>query len=135
MPQLLQTGSDQHSTHRSTASLSDQTNNQPDERREGRSGKARPEHGQETGQRGRYGGAEKHRRTTLTRVVQKRRCFPLHTPRSTNPASPACPTTHGSATSARNCETRGVRRGSSGSMPWLTGALVGRGRSGRAEQL
>jgi hypothetical protein len=35
------------------------------------SGKARPEHGQETGQRARYGGAGKHRRITLTRVVQK----------------------------------------------------------------
>ena len=32
-------------------------------------------------------------------------------------------------------EPHRVRRVSSGSMPWLTGALDGRGRSGRAEQL
>ena len=56
--------------HRSAAGLRDQTDNQPDESTEGRSGRARPEHGQETGQRARYGGAGKHRRITITRVVQ-----------------------------------------------------------------
>ena len=35
-----------------------------------RCGKARAEHGQEVGQRARYGGAGKHRRITLTRVVR-----------------------------------------------------------------
>jgi hypothetical protein len=70
MPHLIQPGTGEHSTHRSTAGLRDQTNKQADERLECRCGKARPEHGQETSQRARYGGAGKHRRITLTRVVQ-----------------------------------------------------------------
>ena len=107
MPQLLQTGSDQHSTHRSTASLSDQTNNQPDERREGRSGKARPEHGQETGQRGRYGGAGKHRRITLTRVVQEPSMLSSSHPKITDLAIPgASPRPTGPGSTPQNCETR-----------------------------
>src|SRR5690349_18803989 len=70
MPHLIQPGTSEHSTHCSTAGLRDQTNKQADESRECRGGKARPEHGQEVGQRARYGGAGKHRRITLTRVVQ-----------------------------------------------------------------
>src|SRR5215213_3541013 len=70
MPHLIQPGTGEHSAYRSTAGLRDQTNNQADDRRECRCGKARPEHGQEVGQRARYGGAGKHRRITLTRVVQ-----------------------------------------------------------------
>src|SRR6187551_3042864 len=71
MPHLIQPGTGQHSTHRSTAGLRDQTNEQANECWECRGGKARAEHGQEGGQRGRYGGAGKHRRITLTRVVQE----------------------------------------------------------------
>ena len=71
MPDLFQSGAGEHSTYRSTAGLRDQTNDQADECGECRGGKARPEHGQEVGQRARYGGAGKHRRITLTRVVQK----------------------------------------------------------------
>src|SRR5881394_1285217 len=71
MPHLVKPCAGEHSTHRSAAGLRDQTDNQPDKSRECRSGKARPEHGQETGQRGRYGGAGKHRRITLTRVVKE----------------------------------------------------------------
>src|SRR5215212_6405439 len=37
-----------------------------------RGGKARAEHGQETGQRARCGGAGRHRRITLTRTVNER---------------------------------------------------------------
>ena len=69
MPELIQPGAGEHSADRSAASLSDQTNNQPEEGLEGGSGEARPEHGKETGQRARYGGAGEHRRITLTRVV------------------------------------------------------------------
>ncbi len=71
MPDLFQSGAGEHSTYRSTAGLRDQTNEQADECGECRGGKARPEHDQEVGQRARYGGAGKHRRITLTRVVQK----------------------------------------------------------------
>jgi hypothetical protein len=70
MPELLQADSGEHPAHRSAASLTDQTNNKTDERAESRSGKTRPEHSKEVGQRARYGGAGKHRRITLTRVVQ-----------------------------------------------------------------
>src|SRR3954449_3305500 len=70
MPHPFQPGPGEHSTHRSTAGLRDQTNEQADESTECGCGKARPEHGQEVGQRARYGGAGKHRRITLTRVVQ-----------------------------------------------------------------
>ena len=72
MPHLLQPGTGEHSTHRSTAGLRDQTDNQPDERMECRGGKARAELGQQTGQRARCGGAGKHRRITLTRTVKER---------------------------------------------------------------
>ena len=71
MPHLIQPGAGEHSTHRSAARLRDQADNQSDEGLEGRSGKARPEHGQETGQRARYGGAGKHRRITFTRVMKE----------------------------------------------------------------
>src|SRR3954471_8871834 len=70
MPHLIQPGPGEHSTHGSTAGLRNQTNKQADESRECRCGKTRPEHRQEVGQRARYGGAGKHRRITLTRVVQ-----------------------------------------------------------------
>src|SRR3954449_9904786 len=72
MPHVFQPGAGEHSTHRSAAGLRDQTDNQPDERLEGGSGKARAELGQETGQRARCGGAGKHRRITLTRTVNER---------------------------------------------------------------
>src|SRR5215213_742125 len=72
MPHLLQPGAGEHSTHRSAAGLRDQTDNQPDERLEGGSGKARAKLGQETGQRARCGGAGGHRRITLTRTVNER---------------------------------------------------------------
>jgi hypothetical protein len=49
VPELLQAGPGEHPADRSSASLSDQTNNQPDERAEGRSGKAGPKHGQQIG--------------------------------------------------------------------------------------
>jgi hypothetical protein len=71
MPHLIQAGTGEHSTHRSTASLSDQANNQPDESMECWSGKARPEHGKETGQRARCGGAGTHRRITPARVMKE----------------------------------------------------------------
>src|SRR5829696_5502231 len=70
MPELLQAGPDEHPAHRSAASLTDQANNKADERAKGRSGKAWPEHNKKLGKRARYGGAGKHRRITLTRVVQ-----------------------------------------------------------------
>jgi hypothetical protein len=50
MPHLIQPGAGEHSTHRSAASLGDQTDNQPDERMECGSGKAWAEHGKQTGQ-------------------------------------------------------------------------------------
>ena len=71
MPHLIQPGTDEHSTHRSAAGLRDQTDNQPDKSMECRNGKAWPEHGQETTQRGRYGSAGRHRRITLMRVLQE----------------------------------------------------------------
>jgi hypothetical protein len=69
MPELIQPGAGEHPADRSSASLSDQANNQPEESMECWSGEARPEQSKETGQRARYGGAGKHRRITLTRVV------------------------------------------------------------------
>ena len=89
MPQLLQTGSDQHSTHRSTASLSDQTNNQPDERREGRSGKARPEHGQRPANEDGTVAPGSIDGSLSRGWCRNRRCFPLHPPRSRTSPSPA----------------------------------------------
>src|SRR6478609_10243937 len=70
MPDLIQPGAGEHFAHRSAPGLRDQTNKQADESGKCRCGKARAEHGQEVGQRARYGGAGKHRRITLTRVVQ-----------------------------------------------------------------
>ena len=70
MPDLIQPGTGEHSAYCSTAGLRDETDKQADEGRECRCGKAEPEHGQEVGQRARYGGAGKHRRITLTRVVR-----------------------------------------------------------------
>ena len=72
MPHLIQPGAGEHSTHRSAAGLRDQADNQPDEGLECRGGKARAEHGQQTGQRARCGGAGRHRRITLTRTVNER---------------------------------------------------------------
>src|SRR3954453_9357662 len=72
MPHLFQPGAGEHSTHRSATGLRDQTDNQPDESLKCGSGKARPEHGQQPGQRARCGGAGKHRRITLTRTVNER---------------------------------------------------------------
>src|SRR6185295_11449731 len=70
MPYLIQPSPDEHSAYRSAPGLRDQTNKQADESGECRSGKAWAEHGQQVGQRARYGGAGKHRRITLTRVVR-----------------------------------------------------------------
>ena len=85
MPHLIQAATGEHSTHRSAARLSDQADNQPDEGLECRGGKARPEHGQEPGQRARCGGAGRHRRITLTRTVNERSMlspsrFKIHEP-------------------------------------------------------
>jgi hypothetical protein len=49
MPELIQPGTGEHPADRSSASLSDQTNNQPDEGPEGGSGKAWPKHDQQIG--------------------------------------------------------------------------------------
>src|SRR6478609_11400656 len=70
MPDLIQPCAGEHSAYRSAPGLRDQTNKQADESGECRCCKAWAEHGQEVGQRARYGGAGKHRRITLTRVVQ-----------------------------------------------------------------
>ena len=53
MPHPIQPGAGEHSTHRSAPSLRDQANHQPKESMECWSGKARPEHGKQTGQRAR----------------------------------------------------------------------------------
>src|SRR4029079_14566052 len=70
MPHLIQPSPDEHSAYRSAPGLRDQTNKQADESGECGCGKAWAEHGQEVGQRARYGGAGKHRRIPLTRVVR-----------------------------------------------------------------
>jgi len=49
MPHPIQPGTGEHPTHRSTASLRDQANHQPDEGLEGGSGEARTELGKQTG--------------------------------------------------------------------------------------
>ena len=112
MPELLQAGAGEHPAHRSAASLTDQTNDQADERAEGRSGKAGPEHGHEIGQRARYGGSGKHRRITLTRVVQEPSMLSSSHPKITDLAIPGAsprPTRPGST--PQNCETRGLHFG------------------------
>src|ERR687897_3494915 len=88
MPHLLQPSAGEHSTHRSAAGLRDQTNNQSDEGLECGGGEARAELGQQTGQRARGGGAGRHRRTTLTRMVNERSMLSsspskIHEPRVT----------------------------------------------------
>src|SRR4051812_34574599 len=108
MPHLIQPSAGEHSTHRSAAGLRDQTNNQPDEGLERGSGKTRPEHGKETGQRAWCGGAGRHRRTTLTRTVNERSMLSSSHPKIHDHASPACP--HGPATAPENCETRVTTR-------------------------
>src|SRR5687768_12269104 len=70
MPHPFQPGAGEHSTHRPAASRSDQANNETGERAKGRRGEARPEHREQIGQRTRYRAVGKHRRITLTRVVQ-----------------------------------------------------------------
>src|SRR4051794_35279181 len=107
MPHLIQPGAGEHSTHRSAASLSDQTNNQPDEGLERGSGKTRPEHGKETGQRARCGGAGRHRRITLTRTVNEQSMLSsshpkIHEPRVTG----VSPRTSDSARKLRNTRSR-----------------------------
>src|SRR2546421_8318198 len=64
---------------------SGQTDNQSDESTEGRSGKARAEHGKETGQRARCGGAGRHRRITLTRTVNERSMLASSNPKICEP--------------------------------------------------
>ena len=108
MPHLFQPGAGEHSTHRSAASLRDQANNQPGESRECRSGKARPELGKDLGQRARYGGAGKHRRITLTRVMKEPSMLSSSPYKIHDHASPACRHHPRSPTCAsKNCETRG----------------------------
>ena len=85
MPHLLQPGTGEHPTHRSTAGLRDQTDNQPDERMECRGGKARAELGKETGQRARCGGAGRHRGITLTRTVKERSMLSCSPPKIHEP--------------------------------------------------
>jgi hypothetical protein len=70
MPHPFQAGAGEHPTYRLAAGRSDQTNDETTERPEGRSGEARPEHREQGGQRNRYRAVGKHRRITLTRVVQ-----------------------------------------------------------------
>jgi hypothetical protein len=84
VPELLQAGPGEHPAHRSAASLTDQTNNKTEERAEGWSGKTGPERSKEIGQRARYGGAGKHRRITLTRVVQTPLMLPSSHSKITN---------------------------------------------------
>ena len=102
MPHLIQPGAGEHSTHRSTASLRDQADNQPNESMECRGGKARPEHGQQTGQRARCGGAGKHRQITLTRTVNERSML------SSSPAKIHEPLVTG--VSPRPTDQRGARK-------------------------
>src|SRR6188472_1344008 len=105
MPHPFQPGPGEHSTHRSTAGLRDQTNKQADECWECGCGEAGPEHGQEVGQRARYGGAGKHRRITLTRVVQTPSMFSPSPSKITDLAVPGAslrPTGPGSTPKLRN---------------------------------
>ena len=102
MPHLIQPGAGEHSTHRSTASLRDQADNQPNESMECRGGKARAEHGQQTGQRARCGGAGRHRRITLTRTVNERSML------SSSPAKIHKPLVTG--VSPRPTDQRGARK-------------------------
>src|SRR4051794_26685732 len=106
MPYLIQPGTGEHSTHRSTAGLSDQADNQPDESRECRGGKARAEHGKQTGQRARCGGAGRHRRITLTRTVHEPSMLSSSRLKIHEPPVTACPRApYGPATAPGNCET------------------------------
>ena len=75
------------------------------------SGKARPEHGKQTGQRARYGGAGKHRRITLTRVISAPSMLSSSHSKIYGPRVPAC-RHHRQAQDQRtqNCETRAVWR-------------------------
>ena len=114
MPDLIQPCAGKHSAYRSAPGLRDQTNEQADECRECGCGKARPEHGQEVGQRARYGGAGKHRRITLTRVVQTPSMLSPSPSKITDLAVPgASPRPTAQQPVRRNCETRGV------SSPWM----------------
>ena len=123
MPHLFQPGAGEHSTHRSAASLRDQANNQPGESRECRSGKARPELGKDLGQRARYGGAGKHRRITLTRVMKEPSMLSSSPYKIHDHASPACRHHPRSPTCAsKNCETRADL---SGSRTWLQALSCG----------
>src|SRR6187551_3486311 len=110
MPHLIQPGTGQHSTHRPTAGLRDQTNEQANECWECRGGKARPEHGQEVGQRARYGGAGKHRRITLTRVVRTPSMLSPSPSKITDLAIPGASLRPADLAAPQNCETRGVGR-------------------------
>ena len=102
MPHLIQPGAGEHSTHRSAAGLGDQADNQPDEGLECRGGKARAEHGQQTGQRARCGGAGRHRQITLTRTVNERSML------SSSPAKIHKP--HITGVSPRPTDQRGARK-------------------------
>src|SRR6187399_402588 len=106
MPHLIQPGAGEHSTHRSTAGLRDQTNEQADECRECRCGKAWAEHGQEVGQRARYGGAGKHRRITLTRVVQTPSMLSPSPSKITDLATLGASPRPADRAAPQNCETR-----------------------------
>src|SRR4051794_35929029 len=109
MPHLIQPGAGEHSTHRSAASLSDQTNNQPDEGLERGSGKTRPEHGKETGQRARCGGAGRHRRITLTRTVNERSMLSSSHPKTHEPrVTGVSPRTSDSARKLRNTRATAI---------------------------
>jgi len=110
IPHLIQPGAGQHSTHRSTAGLGDQTNKQTDEGRECRGGRARPEHGQEVGQRARYGGAGKHLRITLTRVAQTPSMLSPSPSKITDLAIPGASPRPTDLAAPANCETRGLIR-------------------------
>src|SRR6476620_12144903 len=106
MPYLIQPGAGDHSAYRSAPGRRDQTNKQADESGECRCGKARAEHGQEVGQRARYGGAGKHRRITLTRVVRTPSMLSPSPSKITDLAILGASLRPADLAAPQNCETR-----------------------------
>ena len=109
MPHLIQPGADEHSTHRSAAGLRNQADNQPDESLKCGSGKARAEHGQQSGQRARCDGG-RHRRITLTRTVNERSMLSSSRAKIHEPRHPGVSPRSTDQPGARNCETRELSR-------------------------
>src|SRR5256885_14508836 len=107
MPHLIKPGADEHSTHRSAASLRDQADNQPDASLKCGSGKARAEHGQQSGQRARCDGAGRHRRITLTRTVNERSMLSSSRAKIHDLVTPACPRAPRTSPAPETAKTRG----------------------------